>query len=87
MEKWSWLQRHMPFISNKQFITCRRKNLLQFDLLIDDGPHNLLPALAEGKKVLCIPHPWNLKEREQYAMPLLPTWKGAKETVDFLLAE
>ncbi|MNE68941.1 hypothetical protein D3C80_1646320 [compost metagenome] len=76
----------MPFISADQFITCRRKNLLHFDLLIDDGPHNLLPAIADGKQVLCIPHPWNIKEREQYDMPVMPSWKGAKETVDSLLA-
>ncbi|MNO55688.1 putative 5'(3')-deoxyribonucleotidase [compost metagenome] len=86
VEKWNWLQRHMPFISADQFITCRRKNLLHFDLLIDDGPHNLLPAIADGKQVLCIPHPWNIKEREQYDMPVMPSWKGAKETVDSLLA-
>ncbi|MFC4306665.1 5' nucleotidase, NT5C type [Cohnella boryungensis] len=85
VEKWNWLQRHMPFITDKQFITCRRKSLIQFDLLIDDGPHNLLPAIADGKKVLCIPHPWNRIEREQYAMPVMSTWKGAKETVDHLL--
>ncbi|MEN1985898.1 MULTISPECIES: 5' nucleotidase, NT5C type [Paenibacillus] len=86
VEKWNWLQRHMPFITAEQFITCKRKNLLGFDLLIDDGPHNLLPALAEGKKVLCIPHPWNVREREQHAFPLMKTWKDAKEIVDRLLA-
>lgn len=85
VEKWNWLQKHMPFITDKQFITCRRKNLLQFDLLIDDGPHNLVPAIAAGRKVLCIPHPWNKKEREQYAMPVMSTWNGAKEVVEHLL--
>lgn len=85
IEKWNWLQKHMPFIPIENFFPCKRKSLINYDLLIDDGVHNLVPALQEGRKVLCIPHPWNLKAREQYAFPLLTTWKGAKEQVDLIL--
>jgi Uncharacterized protein conserved in bacteria len=84
-EKWNWLQRHMPFIPFENFFVCKRKSLIGFDLLIDDGPHNLLPALEAGRKVLCIPHPWNRRQREQYAFPLMDSWKNAKERVDQLL--
>ncbi|MNE99138.1 hypothetical protein D3C80_1977650 [compost metagenome] len=75
----------MPFIPAENFFTAKRKHLINFDLLIDDGPHNLLPAVQEGKKVLCIPHPWNLRAREEYAFPLMTSWKGAKERIDELL--
>ncbi|MEI7024100.1 5' nucleotidase, NT5C type [Paenibacillus sp. y28] len=85
VEKWNWLQKHMPFIPFNNFFTCRRKNLIEFDLLIDDGPHNLIPAQEEGKKVLCIPHPWNLKAREQYGFPIMAAWEGAKERIDQIL--
>ncbi|WP_256757811.1 hypothetical protein [Cohnella sp. WQ 127256] len=85
IEKWNWLQKHMPFISVENFIACKRKYLIDYDLLIDDGPHNLVPALEAGKKVLCIPHPWNLKAREQYDFPLMTGWKNAKERVDQIL--
>ncbi|SEA82055.1 hypothetical protein [Paenibacillus sp. 276b] len=83
--KWDWLQKHMPYISPEQFITCKRKNLINFDLLIDDGAHNLIPAMNDGKKVICIPHPWNINEREQHQFPLMTSWKGAKAYVDRLL--
>jgi 5'(3')-deoxyribonucleotidase len=85
VEKWNWLQKHMPFIPIENFFTCKRKNLINYDLLIDDGVHNLVPALQEGRKVLCIPHPWNLRAREQYAFPLLTSWEGAKEKIDQML--
>ncbi|HZG88054.1 5' nucleotidase, NT5C type [Paenibacillus sp.] len=84
-EKWNWLQRHMPFIPFDNFFVCKRKYLLEFDLLIDDGAHNLLPAMERGKQVLCIPHPWNLKAREQYPFPVMTSWQGAKERVDEML--
>lgn len=84
-EKWNWLQKHMPYIPAENFFTCKRKHLINFDLLIDDGPHNLLPAVEVGKKVLCIPHPWNLRAREQYSFPLMTSWEGAKERVDAIL--
>ncbi|WP_199621430.1 5' nucleotidase, NT5C type [Paenibacillus alkalitolerans] len=82
IEKWNWLQKHMPFIPNENFLPIKRKNLLDFDLLIDDGAHNLIPAIERGKQVLCIPHPWNLKARKQYNIPLLTSWKGAKDRID-----
>ncbi|AIQ31306.1 MULTISPECIES: 5' nucleotidase, NT5C type [Paenibacillus] len=85
LEKWNWLQKHMPYIPAENFFTCKRKHLIGFDLLIDDGPHNLLPAVQAGKKVLCIPHPWNLRAREEYAFPLMTSWQGAKERVDEIL--
>ncbi|WP_434750681.1 5' nucleotidase, NT5C type [Paenibacillus amylolyticus] len=84
-EKWNWLQIHMPFIKLDQFITCKRKNLLTYDLLIDDGPHNLIPAVESGKKVICIPHPWNKQQREQYNFPQMSSWKDAKIWIDKLI--
>ncbi|RUS46855.1 hypothetical protein [Cohnella sp. AR92] len=84
-EKWNWLQKHMPFIPLENFFVSKRKSLIQFDLLIDDGPHNLLPAIEAGRKVLCIPHPWNVRFRQQYDFPLMDSWKNAKERVDQLL--
>ncbi|MBB6023080.1 5'(3')-deoxyribonucleotidase [Paenibacillus sp. JGP012] len=85
MEKWNWLQKHMPFITLEQFITCKRKNLLAFDLLIDDGPHNLIPAFESGRKVICIPHPWNKQQLEHYGFPQMSFWKDAKLYIDELL--
>lgn len=84
-EKWNWLQKHLPFIPFDNFFTGKRKYLLGFDLLIDDGPHNLTEAANKGKKVIGIPRPWNNHLHGRF--PMQESWKGMSETVDRLLAE
>jgi len=83
-EKWNWLQTHLPFVPFENFFVCKRKYMLDFDLLIDDGAHNLAPAVERGKRVLCIPHPWNEEARKRYGFPTMTSWKGAKERIDRL---
>ncbi len=82
-EKWRWLQRHLPFISYENFFVAKRKYLLEFDVLIDDGPHNLLAARAAGKKTIGIPRPWNLAIQSEFVMK--DSWQGMSELVNEIL--
>ncbi|MFM9278913.1 5' nucleotidase, NT5C type [Paenibacillus jiagnxiensis] len=82
-EKWNWLQRQMPFIPFENFFVAKRKYLLNFDLLIDDGPHNLLPAKAAGKQTIGIPRPWNKHVQDQFIMK--DSWQGMSDLVNRLL--
>jgi 5'(3')-deoxyribonucleotidase len=84
-EKWEWLQRHAPFIPWANFCPWKRKDLVDFDIIVDDGAHNLIPALGRGKQVLCIPHPWNQDSRDKHNFPIMSSWKGAKERIDEIL--
>ncbi|MEK5162374.1 hypothetical protein NYE69_08545 [Paenibacillus sp. FSL R5-0527] len=84
-EKWNWLQRHMPFIPYENFFIARRKSLVNFDLLIDDGPHNLLPAMEAGKLTIGIPRPWNTPIQDLFLMK--DSWDGMSKLVNRLLAE
>lgn len=83
-EKWRWLQRWMPFIPFDNFFVAKRKYLLNFDLLIDDGPHNLIPAKEAGKQTIGIPRPWNAGIQHEFLMK--DSWKGMSELVNQLLA-
>ncbi|WP_172196140.1 5' nucleotidase, NT5C type [Saccharibacillus qingshengii] len=83
-EKWAWLQRHMPFIPFENFFVAKRKYLLEFDLLIDDGPHNLLAAREAGKRTIGIPRPWNLKLQDEFLMK--GSWDGMGDLVNSVLS-
>ncbi|AWB44103.1 hypothetical protein DCC85_07650 [Paenibacillus sp. CAA11] len=82
-EKWNWLQKHLPFIPFENFFVAKRKYLLNFDLLIDDGPHNLIAAREAGRQTILIPRPWNLQIQREFR--LMDSWKGMNELVDQIL--
>ncbi|GJM69419.1 hypothetical protein HMSSN036_16350 [Paenibacillus macerans] len=75
----------MPFIPYENFFIARRKSLVNFDLLIDDGPHNLLPAMEAGKLTIGIPRPWNTPIQDLFLMK--DSWDGMSKLVNRLLAE
>lgn len=86
VEKWNWLQKHMPFIPYKNFFACKRKDLINFDLLIDDGPHNIVPTLMKQKQVICIPHPWNQEFRKLIPNLIVKNdWQGMSDLVNRIL--
>ncbi|GIP55226.1 MULTISPECIES: 5' nucleotidase, NT5C type [Paenibacillus] len=82
-EKWRWLQMHMPFIPFDNFFVAKRKYLLDFDLLIDDGPHNLIAAKEAGKQTIMIPRPWNAPVQQDFI--LKDSWQGMNELVGQIL--
>lgn len=41
IDKYHWLQKHLPFISWKQFVFCGDKSIIRADYMIDDHVHNL----------------------------------------------
>lgn len=49
LEKWKWMQKHLPFIPHENFITAKKKYLIDGHLLIDDGSHNLIPWTELGR--------------------------------------
>lgn len=43
-EKFDWVRKHLPFMKDRVFLTDGKtpKGLIRGDVLIDDGPHNLI---------------------------------------------
>jgi 5'(3')-deoxyribonucleotidase len=85
-EKWRSMQRLFPFISLENFMTVKKKYLINGDMLIDDGVHNLIPFSETGRPVIGIPRPWNTSIRNQILFKQ-NGWKGMKETVDSIFEE
>jgi 5'(3')-deoxyribonucleotidase len=48
--KMAWLAQHYPWVERKNVILCHNKQMIQGDVLIDDGVHNL--EGGEYKKIL-----------------------------------
>lgn len=40
--KVEWVKNHLPFLHPKHVIAVTRKELLEGDILLDDGPHNIV---------------------------------------------
>lgn len=58
------IKRFFPFLSWTDVICTSRKQVLNADVLIDDGPHNLEGGLYEGILVTA-PHNRNYNEKER----------------------
>lgn len=65
-----WMRRHFPTFSMKNFIAISRKGLLDGDVLIDDGSHNIKDWAESGKKMkpLVFDAPWNRDIRPDQAI-------------------
>lgn len=46
--KFSWLQRHFPFIGPSHYVFCGTKSILRADYLIDDNPRQLRAFGGKG---------------------------------------
>jgi 5'-nucleotidase len=47
-DKVAWMADHFPNFDPKRFIACHHKGLINTDLLIDDGPHNVVEFKQES---------------------------------------
>ena len=89
-DKVAWVTNHFPFFDTKRFITCHHKGLINTDLLIDDGPHNvvefkqesLLMDAAYNRHLLGIDHDFkrvsNWKEIRQHLQAVLAMMEEAE---------
>jgi 5'-nucleotidase len=59
--KMEWLRRNMPFFPTQNLIAIKRKELLEGDVLFDDGLHNIEAWDQAGKQAVVLDCPWNRK--------------------------
>jgi 5'-nucleotidase len=53
-DRYVWLQKHFPFLTDRSYVFCGSKSILRADYLIDDNPKNL--AMFAGKGILFDAH-------------------------------
>ncbi|WP_027416841.1 5' nucleotidase, NT5C type [Aneurinibacillus terranovensis] len=59
IDKYNWIEENLPFLPKPNLILTHRKDLVIGDVLVDDGPHNLVKSPA--KKKIVFDKPWNRK--------------------------
>lgn len=64
-EKIKWIERNLPFLNTKNFISTSRKDLIAGDLLLDDAVHNLdnFPGIPCAFR-----QPWNLRKNYRFSV-------------------
>lgn len=68
-EKFLWCKKHLPFIPTKKIFLGYEKHRLTGDLLIDDGPHNVLAhreRWAKQVSIMSIAYPYNAEIYDHY---------------------
>ena len=48
LDKYKWLQHHLPFISWRNYVFCGDKSILNAEYLIDDNSYNFEGFRGEG---------------------------------------
>lgn len=61
IHKYEWLKKNLPFISNRYYVYCGHKYMIQADYLIDDNSYNFKDFPGQG---LLFSAPHNIKETE-----------------------
>lgn len=57
--KVEWLKRNMPFFDLRNFIACSKKEMVDGDVLFDDGAHNIESFVNNGGIGVLFDYPWN----------------------------
>ncbi|HJV45967.1 MAG TPA: hypothetical protein VJ824_09635 [Bacillota bacterium] len=73
-DKYYWIEDNLPFLPKPNLILTHRKDLIIGDILVDDGPHNLLSSPVKTKIVF--DGPWN-KQLTQF--PRVHRWEQLVE--------
>jgi 5'(3')-deoxyribonucleotidase len=85
--KWKWMQKYLPFIPSRNFITASRKDLIQADILIDDAIHNVHDWVATGRPVVVPIHHWNEELAIVEGVTPIYGWHGVSDIVFNILGE
>ncbi len=70
-EKYLWCAKHLPFLHHHNIFLGNRKERLVADILIDDGPHNIIDYNKRwGMQAITmgIAYPYNLAIRDEYVV-------------------
>jgi 5'(3')-deoxyribonucleotidase len=54
LDRYFWLQEHLPFLTDRSYVFCGSKSILRADYLIDDNPKNL--EMFSGTGILFSAH-------------------------------
>ena len=64
--KFKWFKERFPFIEEEQIIICHEKQLVDVDVFIDDGVHNMGDPEDIGRCQVLFLTPWNKEYKSQF---------------------
>jgi 5'(3')-deoxyribonucleotidase len=64
--KLEWIRRNMPWFNLNNFVSIQRKELLDGDLMLDDGPHFIEAWNKTGRISVVFDCPWNKECKSLY---------------------
>jgi 5'(3')-deoxyribonucleotidase len=77
--KTQWLRDHMPFFDLKDFYAVHKKDEVMGDILLDDGPHNIIDWEKTGRPAVVFDAPWNQGVQSTYR---IKNWKEFLELIN-----
>jgi 5'-nucleotidase len=77
-EKQKCVERDFPYLAKDVLITSGSKDLINADMLVDDGPHNLVAFSKTGKLTCKVPYKYNETTEADY---VLKSWDEYPEIV------
>lgn len=83
-DKVAWVKEHFPWFDEKRFVACHHKGLICADLLIDDGPHNVIAFKQES---LLVDAAYNRHiSGWEHNFKRVANWKEIREHLQMVLA-
>lgn len=83
-DKVAWVKDNFPNFDTKRFIACHHKGLINTDLLIDDGPHNVVEFKQES---LLVDAAYNRHlSGVEHKFKRVSNWKEIKEHLQMVKA-
>lgn len=79
-DKVKWVEKHLPFFSTKNIVATHRKDAVQGDILLDDGPHNIEAFRGRGLTVV-YNQPWNQDVKSDYRVKTWPEFVQLIKTI------
>lgn len=79
-QKFAWIKRHLPFFDMNRFVGIHEKWLLDGDVLLDDGTHNLRPfeeQRSRYRRAVAFDRPWN----QDWDGPRVSSWQEFVERI------
>lgn len=75
-DKRAWIEEHFPMLNLDNLVICRKKWMVNGDILIDDKPATIQKFMDEGRKILAMEMPYN----RSMDVPLrAKTWADVRE--------
>jgi 5'-nucleotidase len=92
-EKFDWVRKHLPFMKDRVFLTDGKtpKGLIRGDVLIDDGPHNLIDFKERNPKSMAIaafyPYTMPANWHWDFSVSFIEDTRAAWKTIVEVLSE